>query len=298
MRCCGLMLLIVGFFAVGVPGQATIPSPTPPRHGNPILGDNGSFDRLRSIEMLSPKQRMRNHPLLDPNKGIYRRPEKQETQVLAPAETLTERFADFLKEPDTGIVKFNADYSCISVNDVVVATEKCLPYRMPGAGAAYSFRTDGYRLLRLADLILLNGEFRTGGVFQHVVMTNLGDVPIESVTPATAGMKFLTDLKPSADSDEFIRFDERAVNGIESGGFVYRKSHAVKADTTFALRSIAYRGTLMRSIDGITYNELEMDRRRDVIVVFRVVDQESSGNVTVIWKRLRDTGAPKLEVKK
>lgn len=298
MRVCVLVLLIVGLFAVDAVAQIAIPSPTPARHGNPILADNGSFDRLRSIEMLNPKERMKNHPLLDPNKGIYRRPDKQETEVLAPDEVLVERHQAFLKQPDTGIVKLSADHNCISVNDVVVATEKCLALKMPGAGAAFSFRTETYRLLRLADLILLGGEFRTGGIFQNVVMTSLGDVPIEDVSLTSRGMKFLAELKPVSDSEEFLRFDEKAVSGIAADGFVYRKAHAVKQDATFALRSIAYRGSYMRSVDGIVYNELEMDKRRDVIVIFRVIEQEANGNVTLLWKRLRDSSAPKLEVKK
>jgi hypothetical protein len=181
---------------------------------------------------------------------------------------------------------------------VVVATERCLAFKMPGAGAAYSFRTESYRLPRLADVILIDGVFRTGGVYQQVIMAEIGDVAIDDVTLDSYGLKYLVGLKPVRDSDEFMRFDGEIQKGIEANGFLYRKGHLVKENSTFILRSIAYRGIFMRSVDGISYDELEFDKRRDVIVVFRVVDTDAAGNVTIAWKRLKDTEAPKLKIKK
>ncbi len=295
---CRVVFLLSLLFAVKVAGQIPVlPTPTPnPRNVNPIMGDTGGFDRLRSIEMMSPKERSKNHPLLDEKKGIYRRPARKETEALAVSETLLQRYAKFLKAPNTGIIKLNADYSCIPTSDMVVATENCLAFLMPGAGAAFSFRTESYRLLRLADVILLAGEFRTGGILQHVIMANIGDVPIEDVSSETNGIKFLIDLKPASDGPSFTRFDESVAAGIEAGGLMFRKAHAVKLDSTYILRSIAYRGKYIRSIDGIVYNELDYDKRRDVIVAFRVAEIDSNGNVNLVWKRLRDIEAPKLEL--
>jgi len=100
------------------------------------------------------------------------------------------------------------------------------------------------------------------------------------------------------DSDEFLRFDGQIAKGVEADGFLYRKGQPVKESSTFAVRSIAYRGQYLRSVDGIQYDELEFDERRDVIVAFRVVDREPNGNVTIVWQRLRDVQAPKLKVKR
>ena len=80
-----------------------------------------------------------------------------------------------------------------AMEDVVVASEKCLAFKMPGAGAAYSFRTESYRLPRLADVILVDGVFLTGGVYQQVIMADIGDVAIEDVALDTKGMKYLVD---------------------------------------------------------------------------------------------------------
>jgi hypothetical protein len=72
----------------------------------------------------------------------------------------------------------------------------------------------------------------------------------------------------------------------------------VADNTTYALRSIAYQGTIMRSIQTLTYNELDVDKRRDVIVVFRVVKRDADGSVTILWKELSNKNAPKLKENK
>jgi hypothetical protein len=285
MSCCRMLfplvlLLNVAAFAQIIP---TTPTPTPrpgSRQGNlpPIAADSEKYDRLRSVEMMIPKDRAGSHPLLDPKKGLYRKPGKEEIEVLAVAEPLLARYAEFLKAPNTGIVKLNAESSCVSEADVVVATEKCMAFKMPGAGAAYSFRTESYRLPRIADVILLDGILRTGGVYQQVITVDLGDVAIDDINLETNGMKYLSGLKPVRDSDEFMQFDGQIQKGIEAEGFLYRKGQPAKGDTTFALRSIAYRGSFIRSVDGISYDELEFDKRRDVIVAFRVVDTDATGN--------------------
>lgn len=300
------ILLIPVFLLLQVNALAQVtatPTPTPRPNSrqanvNPISADNANYDRLHSIEMMIPKDRAGSHPLLDPKKGIYRRPSKEEVQVLAVAEPLMARYRDLLKMPDTGIVKLNADSSCISDKDVVVATEKCRAFGMPGAGAAYSFRTESYRLPRLADVILIDGVFKTGGVFQQVIMADIGDTPIEAVNLDLPAMKFLGGIEPVRDSREFLRYDAEITKGIEADGFLYRKGHPVKENSTFVLRSIAYEGKFMLSVDGIPYDELEFDRRRDVTAAFRVIERDPAGNITIVWRRLKDVPAPKLKLVK
>lgn len=296
VRCIGIFTVFICFCSAGFAQVAPTPTPGRPGGSTSPIGDNASYDRLRSIEMINSKNRVGSHPLLDPKSGIYRKPSKEETRVLSVDESLLAKYAAFLKEPDTGIVKLSAAADCISDKDTVVADEKCLPYKLPGAGIAYSFRTESYRLPRLADLILHEGVFKTGGAFQQVMVVELGDVAIEYIGMDTPGMKYLVESKPVKDSDEFTRDEEEIIRGIERDGFLYRKGHLVRENATYALRSIAYRGKYIRSIDGVTYDELELDRRRDVIVAFRVVRMDPAGNVTIVWKRLRDAEAPKLKV--
>ena len=291
-------------FSASAPSQFPVPTPTPtPRPGSraanvpAVMRDNGAYDRLRAIESTTDKTYIPRHPMLDRKTGIYRRPGVEESRALAVSETLIREFAGFLASPDTGIVKLNGDSSCFSGVGVVNVSEKCAPFKMPGAGTAFSFRIDGYRLPRLADLMLYNGTFRADAVLQHVAMVELGNVGLAEVTLESPGMKYLVDLQPSRSGDKFLAYDTELTQGINANGYFYRKGHAVNLDSTYALRSIAYRGKYLRAVDEITYDELEFDRRRDVIVVFRVVETEESGNVTILWKRLREVEAPKLNTK-
>ena len=62
------------------------------------------------------------------------------------------------------------------------------------------------------------------------------------------------------------------------------------------MRSIAYKGSYYRAIDGFLYDELDFDKRKDVTVAFRIIrrDEES---VTIIWKQLAEKDSPKVKRK-
>jgi hypothetical protein len=169
---------------------------------------------------------------------------------------------------------------------------------MPGSGTAFSFRTATYRLPRLADIIVVDGNFMTGGVFQQVVMTELGNIDLDSITLLSPAARHLIDLKHVRDSDDFMRFNDELIKGYDANGFRYAKGWPVKKDAVYLIRSIAYRGQFLRTIEGVQYDELEFDKRRDVIVAFRVVDIDKAGHVTIIWKRLKDNESPKLKIAK
>lgn len=208
-----------------------------------------------------------------------------------------EKYEAFLKQPNTGILKLSGESSCISDGELVVATERCLALSMPGSGTSYSFRFESYRIPRLADLVLYKGMFGADGTLQQFTLVMLGSVDIEKVDLETEGMGYLTGLTPVRERSALPGFDSEMTQGVESAGFMYRKGHPVVYGETYALRSIAFRGKYMRSIEGVDYDELDYDRRRDVIVAFQVVGLDSAGNATIVWKRLRDVEAPKLDIK-
>jgi hypothetical protein len=297
---CRIAILVAAMFSSGAFAQA----PTPRPDGRPntplrtLEDENSRFDRLRSIEKLSPKSAQKYHPLLDRKTGMYRKVTEEETRILAVDESHLSKYSHFLKQPDTGIIKLSGDSSCITDGELVVATEQCVGLKMPGAGTSYSFRFDSYRLPRLADLVLFKGMFGADGVLQQFALVQLGEVDVEQVSLDTAGMKYLIELEPLRDRDSFPSFDKEITKGIESGGFMYRKGHPVVYGSTYALRSIAFRGKYPRSVGGVEFDETEYDRRRDVIVAFKVIGLDSAGNTTIVWKRLRDLESPKLELKK
>jgi hypothetical protein len=228
---------------------------------------------------------------------LYRKPTKQELKAVAPDAELRKKFEAFLRQEDTGLFKFVADYGCAENPKIVTATENCLKFTMPGAGNSFSFRTHNYRIRRLADLTY-NGKFLyISGLLTHGILVSIGDVPLENVTLQTAGTKYLNEFQPTEDFEKAVELDEQLIKGVEKEGFFYSRAAYAVENTTYLLRSIAYDGKIFRAVRGVTYNELDFDKRKDVTVAFRIVRRDDDGSVTVLWKELLRKDAPRIRRK-
>jgi hypothetical protein len=300
-----LFFFLVSFNVFNINAQVSNPTPSPtPVRVSPgarpnagIVRDNGTFDQLRSLEITQKREELPlNNPLNELRRILYRKPNKEEIKILAPSPSLLEQHAVFLRQPDAGIIKLNGDTSCLENSEIVVAKETCLAYTFPGAGTAYSFRVESYRLPRLADLVLSKGILKTDGVLQQGIMVNLGNVPLQDVSLQSNGLKYLLEFKPVADLKSLLKIDNELSKGIAADGFLYRLGFYARNQQTFILRSIAYKGKIMRSVKGTQYNELDFDKRKDILVAFRVVETDKSGNVTILWKMLSQGNVPTLKI--
>lgn len=225
---------------------------------------------------------------------LYRKPSKKELKLVEPRRELVNRYAAFLRQPNTGLTKLIDDKGCSENTKVVVATDDCLKYTMPGAGSSFSFRTETYRIPRLADLTYADKSFQASGVLLHGIFVNIGNIPLENVDLQTKGLKFLVDFLPEPEYEKNKSVDTQLTEGVVNDGFLYRRGLFIVENTTFALRSIAYGGKSPRSIKGLAYNEFDYDKRKDVIVVFRIVEKDADGNVTILWKQLQEKDSPKI----
>lgn len=224
----------------------------------------------------------------------YRKPNKEERETLQVSAADKEKYVAFLRQPDTGLVKLAADFKCADNTKVVVATPDCLKYTMPGAGSSYSFRTENYRIQRLADLTFTDNGFLVTGALTHGILARIGDVPLEKVSLQTEGLKYLVDFKPVTDYAEAQKIAAELVKGITRDGFLYRRGLNANDNTTYVLRVVAYNGRLNRAVQGIAYNEFDFDKRNDVIVAFRIVSRDADGGATILWKKLAEKDAPRL----
>jgi hypothetical protein len=229
---------------------------------------------------------------------LYRKPTDKELKAVEPRRELFERYAEFLRQPNTGLTKLIDDQGCADSTRVVVATDACLQYTMPGGGSSFSFRTENYRIARLSDIMFTSNSFQASGVLLHGIFVNLGDAPLESVNLQTTGMKYLVEFQPEPDYNKGRQIDRQLTSGIRRDGFLYRRGLYMVDGATFALRSIAYGGKYFRAVDRVTYNEFDYDKRRDVIVTFRVVEKDDAGNVTILWKVLREKDSPDIKREK
>ncbi len=226
---------------------------------------------------------------------LYHKTTDKELKLLAPNVEDLAKFKIFLQQPDTGIFKLAADIGCSDDTNILVATPDCLDYTMSGGGNSYSFRMKDYRLRRLADINFTNSSFQASGVFLHGFFAELGDIPLEQVNLQTKGVEFAAAFKPEPNFEKAKEIDSQLANGISENGFSYRRAVAAKDDTTYILRSIAYKRKFSRYVDGLTYDEMHYDKRKDVLIAFRVIRRDDNGSLTVVWKQLRSQSSPKTK---
>jgi hypothetical protein len=227
--------------------------------------------------------------------NLYRKPNKEESKLLAAGKDDLKRYAPFLRGSDTGLTKLVMDRGCAEYANVLNVSEECRNYSMPGAGSSFSFRTENYRIRRLADLTYREDGFYSPGILSHSILVNVGDFPLEQITMQTNGLKFLTDFETVTEFEKAREVDKQISDGVENGGFFYsRKAEAVE-NTTYILRVVAYRGSYFRAVQGFVYDELDFDDRRDVTVAFRIVRRDGDESVTILWKILANQKSPAIK---
>jgi hypothetical protein len=171
-------------------------------------------------------------------------------------------FADFLKQPDTGLIR-------------LLPREKydnMLPVR--GGGAYYSFTRLTHEYGRGSDIGLEKGKFSSGFAgFDIGFFISLGDLPLEAATLENAGVNALAEYQaPSAEAE--IRAQQRQTHqGIKLGEFTATSYLPAKVGTTYALRSLNFDVS-------------------DALVAFRVIRQDQDGSMVLLWKTLKKFPVP------
>ena len=209
----------------------------------------------------------------------------------------------FLKQPKTGLFRLFPDIGCNSKR-ILRADQAC--ENAPIFGYSYSFNRAYFNSGRIA---FKNNNLVTEGLLSQGMITSLGDVPLENVSLATAGVVFLADFKPQSDFSEVRKQSAEFEQGIVLNNFRYGKSAMVDVDTTFALRLIDYgvkKGSLSFALKTEPLDATaELFRSRqysrnlsDITLAFRVVRKDMDGSLIILWKELREQKTPKLDLRK
>lgn len=281
-------------------------SPAPPSRQAPIVRREISPGRVIQEQVAALEEnrialRDANHEYLGIRRDInalYRKTNKKDLTLVAPDSTSSAKFGSFLKQEKTGLIKLLPNAECVSDLSVVAAADNCLKYAFPGAGAAYSFRTSDYRIDRLSDLIFDGESFLSNGVWSQGIIVAVGDVPLEQLNLQNRALKYLIDFQPSMDQAKAGEDQQKLINGVKANGFTYAQALGAVENMTYALRSIAYRGNFYREYKGLVYDELSYDKRKDIVVAFKVIEKDSDGGVTILWKELSSKESPKFVPKK
>ena len=232
-------------------------------------------------------------------KPVNRGSVKKDFTLVAPDAADQTKYADFLKQPNTGLLRLFSDAGCQENSSVTVASDFCIKYQDFFGGSAYSFRTERYRLGRFSDIAYKNGKIYGVGKLTLGLMTDLG----ENLSPAavsvnTRGAKYVFDFVPPEDLPNMENFMTQIQKGITSNGFNYQRFYELKENHTYLLRSVAYRKNFETENNKPVFDDISVDKRRDVIVAVQVVRFENSDNpsVTLLWKMLQNKDAPKIRI--
>ena len=185
-----------------------------------------------------------------------------EKRFLLPSEEDKKTYADFLRQPDAGLIRLLPRETFDTDNS------QGIKLTIRGGGAFYSFSRLSHEYGAGSDILLEQGHLSSGFAgANYGIMTSLGDTPLEEVTLETAAVKFLASQAPAVDLPKARIEQEKWGKGETIEGTYYAGRLPLKVDTTYVLRSIDY-------------------SMSDVLVAFRVVRADVDNSAIILWKFL------------
>lgn len=225
-----------------------------------------------------------------------KKPNKEQKKLLEPNPLDLTKHSRFLNQPNTGIFRLLPDPGCDENVNVIRADRKCLE-AIPQS-AFYSFREKEHTVQHLSDVRLKNDHFISDGKLSQSFLVMLGDVRLEDVSLETDGLDYMQNFAAIAEGEEARNQFLQLLRGVKSEDFLYRKILPVSVNTTYALRAVAFRGSLYQTFRGMRYDILDGDNRIDITVAFRIIRKNDDGSLTLLWKELDRRDAPKFKFTK
>jgi hypothetical protein len=195
-----------------------------------------------------------------------------ENQLLAPSEEDRAAYAEFLSQPDTGLIR-------LLPGDVYNSEEYRKTNKTPtisGGGACYSFARLTHEYGYGSDLALNSGYLSVGFAgADYGMLVNVGDLPLEQIMLEHPSVRFLAAHTPAANLPN-ARTEQRQVGkGFTVDDVRYQNRLPVEVKSTYIVRSIGYSTS-------------------DVLVAFKVIRKDTDGSVIILWKLLKKYPVPEL----
>jgi uncharacterized protein (TIGR03437 family) len=189
---------------------------------------------------------------------------EKESLFLAPAPEDFAQHAEFLRQPDTGLIRLMPRERFENVLGV------------RGGGAYYSFARLGHEYNSGSDLELQQNGFSVGfNGANFGFLASLGIANFSDFTLNHPGVKYLADfVAPLVEAEARAQY-QRAGAGFVENGFNYRNRVNAVLNTNYVLRSIDYGNS-------------------DNLVVFRATRQDTDGSYIIQWKLLKWFATPQL----
>jgi len=193
-----------------------------------------------------------------------------EKQLLAPAEEDVIANAEFLAKPDTGIVRLLPR----ETYDSSYHPEKRMTIH--GGGSYYSFTRLTHEYGNGTQIGLEQNQFLVSFAgADYGLLTNLGDVPLETVDLENNAVKFLASYERATEEPQARLEYRRFAAGDKVDGVIYKTRMPVTVNNSYVLRGIHYSDS-------------------DILMVFRVVSKDTDESVTILWKLLKKYPKPEL----
>lgn len=255
---------------------------------------------MRALDQLkNPPKKM---PEVAPEPTLSKQAKDRVLRVRRVEQIDIAKYDKLLGQEGTGIFKLFPDRGCQSKSVISVSMdcEKFVPL-----SSSFTFRSNEYINPTYHDIYFENDKLVSKSFFLQGIFVSLGDVPIEDVSLGHAAMNFLNSFHPATRlqdaTDDAHRFDK----GIESGNYRYSDNIVPAENTTYILRTIAYRlNNPLRplgkdsTMSEIMFLSLTADKRDDVTVAFRVIRRDELGGLTIVWKELARQDASKIKIGK
>ena len=195
-----------------------------------------------------------------------------EKLFLGPSEEDRAAYAEFLRQPDTGLIRLLPRE--VYDSEVYKKNNKTLTIR--GGGAYYSFTRLTHEYGNGSDIQLESGDLSVGFAgANYGMLTTLGDVPLDEITIEHPSVRFMSAYSvPSEEPQARLEY-RRFATGTAIDGVLYKTRQPVEVKSTYLLRSINY-------------------STADVLVAFRVVRKDTDDSVIIAWKLLKKYPKPEL----
>jgi len=195
---------------------------------------------------------------------------KLETAYIAIPADERSAFAEFLSQPNTGLIRLMPREKFDSYSN----QKSGLTLR--GGGSYYSFSRREQDYGFATELGLEQGYLKVGFAgADYGMLLKLGDVRLEDVSTELPAVSFLAKYAAVSNEPDARVEQHRFAYGTVVEGVSYKDRLKAEVGATYLLRSI-------------TFNEA------DTLVVFKVVRQDEDGSLIIAWRLLQKYPTPKL----